>query len=100
MKPQRITSARFISLRAPITSAPPIAKRINAYIPSAERRVNSHMNISKLRPRLVRGRVLDLVAMLASRRADDYKYRDEEDRDKERPLHPDRLALVYKELRE
>src|SRR5512138_2575468 len=71
MKPQRSTSARFISLRAPMTSAPMIAKRISAYIASAVRRVNIHIAISKLRPRFARGRVLGLVvAMLASCRAE------------------------------
>src|ERR671925_174386 len=101
MNPQRMTSARFISLRAPITSAPPIAKRISAYIPSAERRVKSHMNISKLSPRFARGRVLGFaVAILASRRADDHKDRDGEQRDEDRPLQPDGLALMDKQLGE
>src|SRR6185503_14830854 len=98
MNPQRSTSARFMLLRAPITRAPMIANRIRAYIPRAERRVKSHMNISKLRPRFERGRVLGLVvAILASRRAKDHENGDGENREKDRPLHPDRLTLMHKQ---
>src|ERR1043165_9421698 len=71
MKPQRKTSAKLIWLRAPMIKAPMIAIRIKPYIANAERRVNSHMNISKLKPRFERGNVLALVAMLTSRRTDD-----------------------------
>src|SRR5215212_2736375 len=101
IKPQRSTSAKLIWLRAPMTSAPMIAKRIKAYIPSAERRVKSHMNISKLRPRFARGSVLGLVvAMLTSRRADDHEDCNGKQGQEDRPLYPNRLALMDKQLRE
>src|SRR4030067_994426 len=97
VNPQRITSAKFMSLRAPIINAPMIAIRINPYIASAERRVNIHIIISKLRPRFERGRVPDLVvAMLTSQcSAHDNEDSNSEKGDEDRPLHPDRFALVY-----
>src|SRR5512138_158665 len=95
MKPQRRISAKLICCRAPITRAPITANRMSPYIASAERRVNNHMNISKLRPRLLRGRVLDFVAILASKcRAQDREHRNAENGDENRPLQPDSFALV------
>jgi hypothetical protein len=56
------------------------------------------MSISKLSPRFARGRVLGLVvAMLASRRANDHEDCNGEDGNEHRPFHPDRLALVHKQ---
>src|SRR5690242_10437972 len=99
MNPQRSTSAKLISLRAPMYKAPRIANRMMAYMPSAERRVNNHMNISKLRPRFERGRVLDLVvAMLPSRRSDDHKDRDREKGNKDCPLYPNGFTLMWNQL--
>src|SRR6476469_5425886 len=101
MNPQRSTSAKLIWLRAPMYRAPRIANRMMAYMPRAERRVNSHMNISKLRPRFERGRVLDLVTvMLTSRGSDDHKDRDREKRNEDCPLHPDGFALMRDQLGE
>src|SRR6185436_19472096 len=101
MNPQRSTSARFMWLRAPMISAPMIAIRINPYIARAERRVNSHINISKLRPRFDRGKVRDLTAMLTSQcRAHDNEYGNSKKGDKNRKLHPDCFALMHKQLRE
>src|SRR5512138_309111 len=100
MKPQRRISAKLICCRAPMIRAPITANRIKAYIASAERRVKSHMNISKLRPRLAKGRVRDLVAMSASQcRSDDRIGGDGKDRDEDRPLQPDRFVLVFPEAR-
>src|SRR5512142_2152793 len=96
MKPQRKISAKLISLRAPMIKAPMIARRIKPYIASAEKRVKSHMNISKLRPRLLMGRTLGLVvAMLTSqRRADDHKRRNPKQWDKDRAFEPERFILM------
>src|SRR5574339_153638 len=99
MNPQRSTSTKLISLRAPIISAPKMAKRISAYIPSAERRVNNHMNISKLRPRMDKGRVLGFVlAILASCRADDHKDSNRKKGNEHRPYHPNRFPLIGKKF--
>src|SRR5512133_2991068 len=95
IKPQRITSARFIWVRAPMINAPIMANRINPYIASAERRVKYHIIISKVRPRLESGKVLDFIAMLASRRsAENHKNSDSINRQEDRPFDPDRLALI------
>jgi hypothetical protein len=49
--------------------APMIARRIKPYIANAVKRVKNHMNISKLSPRLFRGRTRGfVVAILASQR--------------------------------
>src|SRR5271157_1301317 len=98
MNPQRNTSAKFICVRAPMTNAPMMAKRISAYIASAERRVKIHISISKLRPRFVIGTILDFVevAMLASQsRADDDEERHAINGDEHRPLNPDGFALIF-----
>ena len=63
MKAQRITSAKFIWVRAPMISAPIRPNRIKPYIASAESRVKSHISISKLSPRCERDRVRDFAAM-------------------------------------
>ncbi len=58
--------------------------------------MKSHMNISKLRPRLVRGRVRGLVAILASKgRAQDRIGRNAKDRKEDGPLQPDSFLLVF-----
>src|SRR6266487_3695236 len=100
MKPQRKISAKLIWLRAPITKAPITANRIKPYIAKAERRVKSHINISKLSPRLVKGRVRDFAfAMSASHgRANNHKCRDPENGNKDRPFQPDRFVLVLQQL--
>src|ERR1043166_2139571 len=95
MKPQRSTSAKLIWLRAPMIKAPMIAIRIKPYIANAERRVKSHMNISKFKPRFERGNVLALVAMLASRRADDDEDCNCIKRNKDRPFHPDGFTFMW-----
>src|ERR1043165_600823 len=101
IKPQRSTSAKLIWLRAPMINAPMIASRINPYIASAVRRVNSHMNISKFRPRFERGKVLDLVvAMLTSRRADDHEDGNRVKRNKDCPLHPNGFLLIGDQSRD
>src|SRR5829696_5056949 len=77
-------------------NAPITATRMSPCIARAERRVNIHMNISKLRPRLAKGRVRDLAAILASQcRNDDYIRSNAKDRNKDRPLQPDGLLLVF-----
>src|SRR5215208_4451745 len=99
MKPQRRISAKLICCRAPMIKAPITASRMSPYIASAERRVNNHMNISKLRPRLLKGRVLDLTAILTSKcRAEDCKHCNTKNGDEDRPLQPDSLTLVLPRL--
>jgi hypothetical protein len=57
------------------------------------------MNISKLRPRFASGKVLGLVvAILASGCAYNYENGNGKERQENRPLHPDRLALVNEQL--
>src|SRR3972149_5893718 len=100
MKAQRMRSAKFVWVRAPMISAPMIPTRINPYIARAERRVKSHMSISKLRPRRVRERLLDLAAMLTSQRSlDDDENRKAIKGQEERPFHPDGFALVLEQSR-
>src|SRR5215208_5167571 len=99
MKPQRRISAKLICCRAPMIRAPITATRMSPYIASAERRVNNHMNISKLRPRLLKGRILDFIAILASKgRAQDRKHRNAENGNENRPLQPDRFLLIFPRL--
>ena len=68
VKAQRIRSAKFMLVRAPMTSAPMMANRTRAYMPSAERRVNSHICASKcLRPRWLKESVRDFVVIVSLR---------------------------------
>src|SRR5581483_5242009 len=97
MKAQRITSARFICVRAPMINAPITAMRISPYIASAVRRVIIHMNISKLSPRLVRGRVLDFVVAMSTsqRRMNDHEDGQTINGQKDRPFDPDGFARMF-----
>src|SRR5215204_6463855 len=83
-------------IKAPIT-----ANKIKPYIASAERRVNIHMNISKVRPRLVRGRTFDfVVAILASqRRLKNHESCYPKNRNKDCPFHPNGFLLMLERLR-
>jgi hypothetical protein len=75
-------------------------KRIKAYMPNAERRVKSHINVSKFMPRCERDKFLDLVLlMLASQRSSD----DDEDGEtkngqENRPLYPNGFTMMLKQL--
>src|SRR6266540_2812787 len=96
MKPQRKISAKLIWLRAPITKAPITANRIKPYIASAEKRVKNHMNISKLSPRLAKGRTLGFTLAMSTsqRRLNDHEGGNPKDRNKDRPFHPDGFLLM------
>src|SRR5512137_2382464 len=95
VKAQRMISAKFTWVRAPMISAPIIEKRISPYMARAEKRVKAHMSISKFRPRRRRGRVRGLEAMSdLQRRAYDDDDGDRIEGQEDRPLHPDGLALV------
>src|SRR5512143_324569 len=99
MKAQRMKSAKFMPVRAPMTRAPIMPIRMKAYMASAVSRVKNHMAISKLRPRWESGRVLDLAAMLHSQPGpDDHVDREAENGDEHSPFQPDRLALVGQQL--
>jgi hypothetical protein len=47
-------------------NAPITATSRNRYMARADRRVKSHIRVSKFRPRFVRGNVLDFIAILPS----------------------------------
>src|SRR6266498_4313944 len=100
MNAQRITSAKFIWLRAPMTSAPIIPNRINAYIANAESLVKSHISISKFMPRWERDKLLDLSSLILRSHcsADDGQNGNAVGGNENRPLDPNSFTLMLDQL--
>src|SRR3972149_1541341 len=101
MKAQRITSAKFIWVRAPMINAPIRPKMIKTYMPSAERRVKSHINVSKFMPRCERDKLLGLALLIlaSQRRVNDDQHGDTKNGQEDRPLYPNGFTMMFKQFR-
>ena len=81
--------------------APTKPMRMNPYMARAERRVKSHITVSKLNPRLFNGSVrLVSIKLTSPSRADDAIDRKYINWNEDKPFQPNRLTLILYQARE